>query len=115
MSYGPIKVFSTTIASGASTATLTLDKCYSRVFVDVTVSMSTAAAIAINESGDGTTYVPTYERVNTATMQYQAIAIATNIGASTGRAPVNISGPYIQFAASAVVSGGTVLKVICSD
>ncbi len=110
--YGPVKVFNTTIASGASTATFTLDKSYQRVFLEVS-TMSTAAAFDVYASGDGTTYRQVFERVNTATCQYQSLTVATNV--TNGVAPLDVSAVYLQFRASAVVSGGVTMALHCSD
>ena len=114
MSYGPIKVFSGTLASGASTVTFTMDKSYSRVFVEVS-TMSTAAAFDLYGSSDGTTYYPTFERVNTATIQYATLTVASGVGANGGVAPLQVSYPYVQLRASAVVSGGANCKLVCWD
>jgi hypothetical protein len=106
-----------TIASGAATSsTIQLgEKAWSRTFVEVLGSMSTAASLDLWESLDGVTFFPACERVNTATLQYQPLAVATSVGASTGRAPIALNGPYVQFRASAVVSGGVLLNVTCKD
>lgn len=114
MSYGPIKVFSGAIASGASSTQIFLDKAYSKVFAEIG-SMSTAAALDLWGSSDGSTYRPSYERVNTASVQYQAVSISTSVGANGGIAPIEAIYPYLQFRASAVVSGGVAIKLICVD
>jgi hypothetical protein len=116
MSYGPIQVFTGLIASGASTSS-SFDlggKAYSRVFVEVS-SMSTAAAMDVWGSSDGTTFRPVFERVNTAPVQYQTHIVASGVGANGGIAPLDVCYQYVQFRASAVVSGGVTLKLHCSD
>lgn len=115
MSFGPIKVFSGSIASGASTLTaIQLSNGYSKVFAEVS-TMSTAAALDVYGSTDGTTFYPLFERVNTAPVQYQALTVASGVGANGGAAPLNVAAPYVQFRASAVVSGGVTIKLICWD
>jgi hypothetical protein len=115
MSYGPIKVFTGQIASGASTLTsVYLDKSYSRVFAEIS-TMSTAAAFDVWGSSDGSTFRPVFERTNTAPVQYQTLTVASGVGANGGVAPLDVAYPYVQFRASAVVSGGVTIKIICSD
>lgn len=116
MSYGPVKVFSGSIASGASTLTSVElgGKAWSRVYVDVG-TMSTAAALDVFQSTDGATFVPVFERVATAPVQYQTLTVASGVATSGGRVPLDVQGPYVQFRASAVISGGCAIKVICVD
>jgi hypothetical protein len=116
MSYGPAKVFTGTIASGASTVTsiYTGGKSYTKVFVELS-TMSTAAAFDVYCSADGSTFRPLFERTNTAPVQYQTLTIASGVGANGGVAPLNVSGDYVQLRASAVVSGGVTVKLICHD
>lgn len=116
MSYGPSQVFTGTIASGASTVT-SIDlgtKGYSRVFAEVG-TMSTNAALTVFGSSDGTNFKPVFERVNTAPVQYQTLTVATGtiggIADLTGIAGIR----YAQFQASAVISGGCTIKLICVD
>lgn len=116
MSYGPCQVFTGSIASGASTVT-SIDlgtKSFSKVFVEVS-TMSTAAAIDVFGSADGTTFRPVFERINTAPVQYQTMFVASGVGANGGIAPIATGFRYVQFRASAVVSGGVTLKLHCSD
>lgn len=113
MSYGPIKVFTGTIASGASTLTqIALDRGYSRVYAEIG-TMSTNAALTVYASTDGSDFKPVYERVNTAPVQYQALTIAT--GTAGGMVPLDVNYPYVQFRASAVISGGCTVKIIGVD
>ena len=115
MSFGPVKVFTGTIASGASTVTsIALDKAYTYVYAEIS-TMSTAAAFDVYASTDNATFRPVFERVNTSSVQYQTLSVASGVGANGGRAPLDIQGPYVQFRASAVVSGGVTIKLICTD
>ncbi len=111
-SYGTTKVFNTNIASGASTATFILDKAYQRVFLEVG-TMSTAAALDVYASGDGSFYRQVFERVNTAPVQYQSLTVATN--ATNAVVPIDVNAAYLQFRATAVVSGGVTMALHCSD
>lgn len=116
MSYGPVQVFAGTLASGASTVTsINLGgKAFSKVFVELS-TMSTAAAFDVYGSTDGTTFRPVFERVNTAPVQYQTLTVASAVGAGGGIAPLDPGYQYVQFRASAVVSGGLAVKLICWD
>lgn len=114
MSYGPIKVFSGQVASGASTVSFALDKAYTTVYAEVG-TMSTAAAFSVYGSTNGTSWYALNERVNTSSVQYQAITIASGSVANGGVVPIPEGLPHYQFRATAVVSGGVVFKLICSD
>jgi len=116
MSFGPVQVFSGLIVSGASTVTSLYmgGKAYSKVFVELS-SMSTAAAFDVYGSHDGTTFRPVFERTNTAPVQYQTLSVASGVGANGGCAPLEVAYPYLQLRASAVVSGGVNVKLICWD
>ena len=115
MSYGPIKVFTGTIPSGASTLTqIALDKAYSRVFAHIG-TMSTAAAIDVYGSDDGTPFHQVFERVNTAPVQYQSLTVASSVATSGAYVPLEFGAPYVQFRASAVISGGCTIKLVCWD
>lgn len=113
MSYGPIKVYTGTIASGASTLTsISLDKSYSKIYAEVS-TMSTGAALLVYGSTDGSTFRPVYERVNTASVQWTDVYIGT--ACTNGITDLNCNFPYIQFRASAVIDGGASIKLICVD
>lgn len=112
MSYAPPQIYSVPIASGASTASFYLDKGFSKVFVEVP-TMSTGAQLSIFGSADGVTFRAVYERVNTAPVQYQQVTIPTTN--TDTMVPIEARFPYIQFRASAVVSGGVALKIHCTD
>ncbi len=118
MSAGPIKVFTGTVASGASTVTFNLGenpRSFSQVYVELS-SMSTAAEFAVWGAPTSTdTYRPVFERVNTAPVQYQTLVVNSGVGANGGCAPLAIAYPNIQLRASAVVSGGVTVKLICWD
>jgi len=114
----PSKVFTGTIASGASTVTSIdiSDQSYSKVFAQIG-TMSTNAALAVYGSIDNSDFRPIYERVNTATVQWQAVVVATAAATAGGIVSLNdVTGiRYVQFRASAVVSGGCTIKLICVD
>ncbi len=117
MSYGPIQIFSTTgIVSGASTLTIyTFAKAFSQFCIEIG-TMSTAAAIDIYGSSDGSTFRNVFERTNTAPVQYQTLTVASNVGTVGGVVPIsNFNYPYIQLRATAVVSGGVTVKMIGMD
>lgn len=114
MSYGPIKVFTGTIASGASTVTsIQISPGFRQVYLACS-TMSTAAAMDVYASDNGTTFYQVLERVNTAPVQYQSLTVASSVGSNGQTVPLNIVYPYLQFRTSAVVSGGVTIKLICS-
>ncbi len=117
MTYGPIKVFTCGIASGASTSSY-IDlggKSFGRLAVN-TNSMSTTAQLAVWGCDTATgTFFPILERVqNTASSGYNTFVVPT----STSGAWAVFEAPpfrYIEFISSAVVSGGVSITVIGSD
>lgn len=117
MAYGPIQVFYTGIASGASTSSY-IDlggKSYARFAVNA-VTMSTGAQLALwgCDTASGT-YFPIRERdLNTSTSGYQTMIVPTG---TSGAWAVFNPPPfrYVEFIASAVVSGGVSITVLASD
>lgn len=115
MSYLPVKVFSGSIASGASTLTsLDVSQSWRKIFV-VVPTMSTAAEISVYGSSDNSTFYPVFERINTAPVQYQNLLITTGVASSGGIADLVSPLRYLQFRTSAVVSGGVAMQAICID
>lgn len=112
MGYGYIKSFVGSIASGASTVSFDIGKSWSSVVAEVG-SMTTNAELALYGSSDGTTYRPVLERVNTAPVQYQAVVIST--AAVNGFAPIVPGARFVQLRASATVTGGAVINLVCFD
>lgn len=115
MSYGPKQVFTCGIASGASTSS-SIDlgmKSYTKMGLNA-VTMSTGAAITVYGSVDDATYYTVQERVNTATVQYATLTVAT----TTSGGWAQFDAPpyrYVKFTTSAVVSGGVSFTVVASD
>ena len=118
MSYGPIAVFSATIASGASTSdSIKLSRGWKNISVQVG-TMSTAMAVAVQNSADGgSTYYNVFkEPVNSATVASYQLFIPSACGTNGSVLPVPLDGlNQIRFVGTAVVSGGCGFKVICSD
>ncbi len=120
MTWGPKQVFSTTSGIGSAASTSSYidlgDKTYSKMAVKYPTSMSTGAALAVYGCDTSTgTFLPVYERVNTAPVQYQALVVATN---TSGGWAVFDAPPfrYVQFCASATVTdGGGIIKLIVQD
>lgn len=111
--------YSFTIASGASTSDNVDLGSNGWNYVQVQVgTMSTAAAIAVQNSIDGGTtfynvFHPTIQSASVATPQ---VYIASGVGTNGGVCQVPLAGlNNIRFLATAVVSGGVAIKVICSD
>lgn len=115
MSFGPVLYFSGSISSGASTLTsLDLSKSWSRVYLQLP-TFSTAAELSVYGSYDNSTFVPIFERINTAPVQYQALVVTTGVASSGGIAQFVAPMQYLQLRASAVVSGGVAVQAICVD
>lgn len=115
MSYGPVNIFSTTIASGADSAIVNVSKSWGYVALQVG-TMSTAAQIAQWASVDNSTFYQVFSpQVNTATVANNAFLIVSGIGTNGGVVPVIPGFQYYKFITSGVVSGGVQFKVICAD
>ena len=114
MGYGQFQTTGT-IASGASTSGGIDLQCHrGTVFVYVG-TMSTAAAITVQDSPNGgTSYYNMFQIANSAATQANAYNIASGVGANGG--VVRIDGArYLRFIASAVVSGGVAFTVVAND
>jgi len=112
MPFGPVKIFDATVASGADTGSADLSKAWSRVYAEV-ASLSTNAEIAIQGSADGSTYRALKFELQSGTVAPAAQLIGS--AAVPGIIPIDVHVRYIKFKASAVVSGGVVIKLHCSD
>ena len=105
-----------TIASGATTSgNLDLVSYRGQVYVYVT-TMSTAAALTVQDSPDGgTTFYNKFVMANTATTQVNAVVIGSAVGTSGGMIRLEGGGRFLRFVASAVVSGGVGFTVVGYD
>lgn len=103
-----------TMVSGASTSTpLDLNTGWNVLLVQVS-TMSTAAAISVQNSLDGgTTYYNVFQpSINSATVATPQYFIASGVGTNGGITQIPIAGlRQIQFLATAVVSGGVIFKI----
>ena len=115
MAYGQYQV-NVAIASGASTSS-SVDLLTHRDSIYVYVStMSTQAAITVQDSHDGgTTFYNKFVMVNSSTTQAIPVVIGSAVGTSGGMIQLFGGGRYLRFIASAVVSGGVILKVVGND
>lgn len=118
MSFGPLRVFSDSIASGASTSGgVDLVKAWSKVGIQVG-TMSTAVSLSIQNSADGGStfyqvYAPT---VNTATVGVFPLAITQSVGANGGYVVFDgVALSYPRVVGTGVVSGGVSIKYVCLD
>lgn len=118
MSFGPLRVFSDSIASGASTsAGVNLVKAWSKVGIQIS-TMSTAASMNIQNSADGgTTFYYAYTgAVNTATSGAYPLAIASGVGTNGGYIILSdVALSYPRIVCTGVVSGGVQIKYVCLD
>lgn len=112
-----VTVYTGTIASGASSTSIDVVKGWSRIYAQIG-SMSTSAAMDVYGSTDNSTFYQIFTTVATFTtsLAYESHVIGSGLGTNGGIAPVYGNGVrYLQFRASAVVSGGVALSLICSD
>lgn len=112
-----VTVYSGNIASGASSTSIDVVKGWSRIYAQVG-TMSTQAAIDVYGSTDNSSFYQIFTTVQTFTtsLAYESHVIGSGIGTNGGIAPIYGNGVrYLQFRASAVVSGGVTLSLICSD
>jgi hypothetical protein len=113
------QVFSFTIASGAATSDAVALGATAWKYVDVQVgTMSTAAAISIQSSLDGgsTFYNVFHPTIQSATVATPQVFIASGVGTNGGICQVPGAGlNHLRFVASAVVSGGVAIKVVCAE
>lgn len=115
MAYGQAQ-FNVVIASGASTASvIDLGSYKSDLYVFVS-TMSTQAAINVQDSPDGgTTFYNKFVYVASSTTQAAPVNIASSVGTNGGVVNIPFGGRYLRLMATAVVSGGVLLKVIAND
>lgn len=116
MSYGPKQVFTCGIASGASSSSFIDlgDKSYSQMSVYFS-TMTTATVMTVYGAiASAATYFPISERVNTSTVQYQPITIATAASGTWCSLPA-LPARFIKFVGAETIVGGSTLTVIAQD
>ena len=113
MSHGPTQLFTTTIASAASTAGA-IDfgtKTYRTLGVH---HSGVGGAITVYGSMDGSTYKPVMERVNTASVQWATLVFQSAVSgswATTEFPPFR----YLQLVATGTVANGATIYVAAND
>lgn len=114
MSYEPVKVFSGSIASGASTLTsVDIVKSWNKVYIELP-TMSTATTFSVFGSSDNTNFRPVFNRaVSTQAVFYTTMTVESQVGANGGIAEFTAPLRYIQLRGDAVVSGGVEVNFIC--
>lgn len=120
MGYGPISVFSGTIASGASTSgEINLGRAWSQVYLNygtMSTAMNMTVFAASGSSGSGATYRVVYQPpINSATVACSVFTITSTVGVAGGIVPIPSGFQYIKAVLTGVVSGGLSVSVICSD
>ena len=113
MSYGIVKVYQTSIASGGSSAQFDLgDRGWKKVFLDVG-SMSTASGFNVlgcpTGSGD---FRQMWMQPATNVVSYVTYHVS---GISSGMVQLPFHVQHMKFVSTSVVSGGVSMSVICSD
>lgn len=113
-----VSLYSGTIASGASTCTsIDVMKSWSRIYAEIS-SMSTNAALTVLASSDNITFRPVYEKAVSSGLLGSVLDLLTMVVASSGAngfSPIVSGFRYYQFRASAVISGGARINLICND
>lgn len=120
MGYGPISVFSTTIASGVSTSTeVNLGRAWSQVYFSygtMSTAMNMTVFAAEKASGSAGSYRLVYQPpINSATVACVPFTITSTVGVVGGCVPIPSGFQYIKAVLTGVVSGGLAVNVICSD
>lgn len=79
--------------------------------------MSTAAAISVQSSVDGSVWYPLFHPTqNSSTVGTQLAVISASVGSGGGFTPLPAGGlKYVRFIAGAVISGGVSFKLVCSN
>ena len=106
--------FRGTLASGTASAVVNLgNNSWRRVMVFMP-SLSTNAATTLSCSNDGVTYAQLYEQVQTATVQFQQIVIAST-AANCWIPLANVGVGYLKFVTTDTVANGATYKVVCEN
>jgi hypothetical protein len=112
MSFGPIKVFTLTLASaGTSTSALTMPGEFQRVLLEIP-TMTSSSDLYIQGSTDGTTFRRVMQDVAvTTSVQVNTFTIAS---AATNRfVPLNAVFPYMKVEATTASVTAVTFKLIC--
>lgn len=119
MSYGPPKLVTVVIASGASTSSdVNLGRAYSRLGVQIG-TMSTGVNVQIQHSVDnGTTWKYAFHPpIASSTVGTPQFIISAGVGSGGGYVlfPNGTTLEHIRFVGTGVVSGGVSFVVVASD
>jgi hypothetical protein len=108
MGYGPIQVFTATMAAASDSCVVSLPKGYTQIHY-VLPSLSTNAELALQASYDGETYkvVRHASMVAAPTAKVFASSVANSI------IPGSEVFPYIKLVASAAPTSAAIFKFIC--
>ncbi len=123
-----VTIYSGSIASGAATSTVyDVEKSWTRIYAEVS-TMSTNAELQVYASSDGSIWRPCYDRNNAAsalstgllTINLTVVANLLTSHVITTAAmnafnPIQAGYRYYQLKASAVISGGAKINLICND
>lgn len=108
--YANRQVFVASMASNGLTATVDLGlNAWQRVFFDGTAM---GAQWSVYASRDGSTYSRLNERINTATVQFQAVNLPSTVSGTW--APLDVNARYLQFVATATATNGAACYVVCT-
>lgn len=119
MSYGPVKVYSTSIASGAATAVFDFgEQAYFRAVLEKP-TFSTGALLNFDASHDGSTwrtmYVSHIDDTPAGSVSHVVFHATFTVGTATsaGFYELPLFTRYMRVTASAAVAGGATLRVYC--
>lgn len=115
MSYGPLSVFTTTMASaGTSTGQVDLARSWKLVYLAVP-SMTSNTQIHINAAAeDGATFRYTYHPMANAASP-TGFRFLINSAVTNAMVPIPNGLRFIKVETTATVDNGCVFKIICSD
>lgn len=115
MGYGPVTVFTATMASAGNTATVNLAKGWGFVSVQIS-TMTSGAELQQWASVDGTNYYQVFgQNANTATTANNAFSIASNVGTNGGISPLLPGYQYMKLVATSAPANGCIFKFVCCD
>lgn len=115
MSYGPIAVYTVTMASGAtSTSELDLARSWKTAWL-VVPSMASNTQMGIKAATEaGGTYRSVYHpQINSSTVSVNSFAIASST--TSAMVPIPNGFRFIKIHTTATCDSGETFKVICSD
>ena len=115
MGYGPVQVFTVTIASAATSSdSAAFGKSFSKVFLDIPSGISNVNGFHVQGSSDDSDFKRIASVVgDTSTVAANDFTIAS--ASSNRMLQVPLHAPYGKVEVAAALSNGATFKIICSD